>query len=541
MPLDLRGFTNEPNQWAGLYHAADTLEKNKLRADQLAISAQAKRNAAGTFLQNYLDPKDFLTGTAFDPMLIHGLQTATEHGAQLAAAGADSPTLMMALGPMVNKLATYAANAKNINKQVDDQISKMKESGAIGYDYAKLKDESIRNAFYKTDEKTGQSMLDPDNADPTVNWIQKAIEKSPERVTTSQGFDQFADKAKMKTLADSVKSYDSHGNDNETKYNLKFQEYMTPERDIKGKVTRFVPLHDVATEKGNPLIHTFTDASGKEVKAPVRLLDESTFDTLPEGLIDNIKGQVKAHLNEYETATGEKIPMGSPKAKYIARALAYNELNSPHRNFGSIEHAGVYDKPSSAQVNLNIGSSPAWLNMLQNQSQAREQGRQNVVGMKGMDAANVLTKVFNNDPDVLANTNTVKDGRQVHDITGMFTGGGLKAGRGVNYKYKGIYYDPDKRGLLIEKETKDRFGIPHTETETITEDQIGPFMYKIGPANVIPAAKIKTALEQMGYKDGKFTKPGAATTPEKEFENRLKQSWRNPFTSLFKNSNSQTQ
>jgi hypothetical protein len=514
MPIDVSGFVQQPQQWAGLYHAADTLEKNKLRADQLAISQQAKRNAAGTFLEKYLDPKDFLSGTAYDPMILHGLQTAMQHGAALAAAGADSPSLMMALGPMVNKLTTYSTNAKNINKQIDDQIAKMKESNEIGYDYAKLKDEALRHAFYKTDPKTGLSNLDPDAADPTVNYVQRAIERNPENVTTSRGFDEFAQKAKMKTLADDTREMDKFGNEIRNKYNLKFQEYMQPVRDPKtGKVTGFEPVHDVATEAGQPLFHTTTDANGNQRREPVKLLDEHQFDTLPSGLINNIKGQVKQHLNEYESQTGEKIPMGSLKAKNIARAIAYQELNSGNRNYGSIEHAGA-EKLSPQQIQLNVGSSQPWLNMLTAQSQARAQGTQNVKG-KNYDVANVLGKVLSNDQEILNNTGVQRDGKQVYDITGLFPGGGLKAGRGVDFKYKGIYYDPGTKALELEKESKDEYGLPTTSTENVPYDKIPQFMYRVGPANGIPEAKIKDLLEKMGFKDGK-----AAFDPKAELNKR---------------------
>lgn len=500
--LDLRGFINEPQQWAGLYHAADQLEKRNYRDNALALQQQAKRNAAGTFLQNYLDPKDYLSGTAYDPMILQGLQTAMQQGSALAASGADSPTLMMALGPMVNKLSTYAVNAKNINKNVDDQISKMKESGEIGYDFSKLKDEALRNAFYKTDAKTGQSMLDPDQADPTVNWIQKAIETSPEKVTNSVGFDTFADKAKMKTLADSVDEYDKFGNETKNKYNLKFQEYMVPERNTKGIVTGFVPKHDIATEQASPLLHTFIDENGKEKKAPVRLLDEGFFDSLPSGLINNIKGQVKKHLAEYELATGEKISMNSPKAKHVARALAYDELNRPQRNSGSIEHAGV-DKPSNAMINLRVQQTHEFLQNVEDKAAAAARGREQVTGTKKFNPILAIGGAFNNDPEVLQQ-HVEKGGRKVYDLTGTFAGGGLQAGRGVDYEFKGIYFDPDKRSLLVDKESKDRLGNKVINSEEIPEEDVGKFFYRIGPANGVTVPQIKKFLTQIGYSNRKF-------------------------------------
>ena len=116
----------------------------------------------------------------------------------------------------------------------------MKESGLIGYDFGKIKEEALKSAFYKTDAN-GQSQLDPDQADPSINWVEKAIQESPDKVTTGLGFDTFADKAKMKEEASSIQDFDRFGNMDRHDVNLKYQEYMVPERDGT-KVTGFVAV-----------------------------------------------------------------------------------------------------------------------------------------------------------------------------------------------------------------------------------------------------------------------------------------------------------
>lgn len=512
MPLDLSGFNNGTQQWAGLYHAADSMEKRKLRTDQLAAQQQAKRGAAGSFLQNYLDPKDYLTGTQFDPMILSGLQEAMQQGAQLAASGADSPTLMMALGPMVNKLTKYSTNAKNINKQVDDQISKMKDSGHIGYDYGKIKEEALKSAFYKTDAN-GQSQLDPDQADPSVDWVTRAIQNSPEKVTTSLGWDKYANDAKMKTDTDAVTNFNKYGDMNKHKVGLKFQEYMVPERakDKFGKETGdvigFVPKYQTAVDGGQPIMHSFNGKDGKATKAAVRVVDEELFDGLPQGLQDNIRGQVKQHISEYETSTGEKITMGSPKAKLIARALAYDELNRPQRNHGGIDENDIYNKPSQQHISLTMGQTPEYIEMLRKQAEARTEGHLDARGKFRSDAGNSFMQIVGGNPQYLQGEPIKKDGKDVYDVTQTFPGGGLKAGRGDNFQYAGIFFNPRDRSFMIDKELPaDIAGIKKVETQTIPEKDFGNFLYKLAKSNGMNYSEVEQMLKEMGYKGGKFSK-----------------------------------
>lgn len=525
MPLNLQGFVGEPNQWAGLYHAADQLEKRQLKQDQLALQQQAKRNAAGTFLQNYLDPKDYLSGTQFDPMILQGLQEARQQGSRLAAAGADSPMLMMALGPMVNKLSTYSTNAKNINKQVDDQIGKLKESGFTGYDYNKLREQALRHAFYKPDAN-GQPQLDPDQADPSIDWVGKALEQSPELVTSSRGWDEFADKAKMKTEADMVQDYDRFGTMNKQKVNLKYQEYMVPERK-DGKVTGFVPKYEMANDEGKPIMHTFTDGSGKQVVDQVRVLDRTIYEGLRQDLKDQIRGQVKLHLKEYKTATGKEISPNSPQAKLIERAIAYDELNRPQRNFGAIDYATIENKLSPQMVSVNVQSTPQYKENLRENAEIKADVRDQHRPLK-TNPIETLGEIYNGNQDYLGG---VKHGVYGIDVTEVFPGGGLKSGRGQTFNYRKIYFDPDKRQITVEKENKqDMFGRKLVSMETIPESEIGKFARRIGEANGIGYPKIKELLKKIGYENNEF-RSTRETQAQRDHDRREKEvkSWRQTF------------
>lgn len=528
MPLDLSGFNSQPNQWAGLYHVSDQLEKRKLRQDQLDLQKQSKRAAAASFLQKYLDPKEYLTGTNNDPMILQGFQAAQQQGFQMVAAGADESTLMTAMSPIVNKLATYSSNAKNVNKQIEDQIKGMQASGEIGYNYAALKDEALKSAFYKPGAN-GQLQLDPDNFDPNINYVQKAIQEKPLEVTNTDVFDEFAKKAEKFTKSGDVTTYTPTGTTFRSKANLISPAYMVPETvyDAKAKetvTTGFVPKHDIATEQGNPLFHTFLK-DGKEVSEPVRLLDEQEFDQgLKSAMQHRIRGMVQEHIKEYHDKTGKVIDIDSPQAKLVGRAIGYDLLNVASRNGGSIQHLENQGKPSSAQINLNIQSTDKYIQSREDIAAANKRGRVSVLTPEEekkqyqRNVGQVLGDVFTGTEDISGNSKVKLNGTvfgsdgkgkavkdyQVVDILSSMPGGSLKAGSGVNYDYKGVYYRPENRSIVVAKEVSNPNNTKKTNYEEIPEAQVGQFINKIAEANGIPKAQVKALLEKIGYKNGKF-------------------------------------
>lgn len=527
MAIDTRGLVNQYPEWAGLYKMADNLEERNLKQQALSAQQAGKRGAAGTFLQNYLDPKDYLSGTAFDPMILQGLQEAMQKGSQLAIAGADSPTLMMALGPMVNRLTKYSSNAKNINKQIDETIANMKADKQEGYDWAALQKTAREMAFYKPG-LLGQMELDPDKADPSVNWVAKALEESPEKVTTAEAFDLYAKNAQMtKNLVD-VTDADRFNNTFRSKVQTVAQNYLRPEIDKKtGKISGFVPHYQNALEGDQDMLHTFMDESGNPVKTPIRLLDKGIFESLRPGQINYLRGKVKASLQEHEKRTGEKISMDSPKAKLLARAFAYDELNMPTRKATNIEFVQK-ENQSPQQTTLNVHMTPEYLASERAIAAQRKQGRMDVTG-GDLNAVQSIGAIFNGEADYISGDLINKHNKKVIDVTSRMPGGGLKTGRGEDFDYKGIYFDPFNRTLILEKETKDKIGQKIITPETITESQIGPFLAKIAEANGVNYTQVRKLLDEMGYSAGKFRK-AKDLSPMLEFEKRkAEKSWKDVY------------
>lgn len=482
----------------------------KDRRDQmLAQQQEAKRNTAGKFLESYLDPKQYLTGTQYDPAIAQKLQAAKMTGAQLASQGADIPSIMQALGPALQETSDYSSKAQLINKQADDMIKKMKENGYKGYDYATLKDQALTSAFHQTDPATGKDMglKHASDIDTDTNWVMKTIQDNPGAVTNAGDFDAFAKESPMqKTLTDQT-FYDKRGGMTKGKVHLIGQNWLTPEIDKNGAITDLVPKYDHANDGGEELQHTFTDGSGKETKAPIRLLDEGTFDSMmsqKKGAADYIRGQVMQHLKEYNDNSGQNIDLNSPKAKLVARAIAYDELN--RRKSPSIENAAIYDKPSAAQVQLTLNGSK--YDQAYDKTQARLDAESDAgVGpgskVKPLNVAQTTNEIFNNNPDYIKGKPTNIDGHQAIDVTGSYQGAEFRFGHGEQEAYDKVYYDPQRRVLI----TQDKMG----NKEEHKESDMPDFLQKVAGANKLNPSAIPKYLSAGGYSKGKYGKPGDAS------------------------------
>lgn len=503
--LDVENLIVKPTDQSGLYHIADNLEKNQYKQAELAQQQQARKAATATYLTNLTDKKDYLSGTTYDPIIVKSLQGAMQQGMQLVDQGASASQIAMALGPSIAKINDYSVKAKLIDQNIKDGVGKLKQY--TGYNPEALSSEAKKAAFY--DDK-GQ-LKDIDQVDPNTDWIGNVIKNNPDKVITAQGLDEFAKNTPMSKAFSDITTYDANGAKTKIKAHLTGQNWLVPEVDNNGVTTGLVPKHDIATENGNPLLHTFTDENGKETKAPVRLLDEGTFDNMMQqrpDVADFIRSQVKQHIGEYTGADGKTIDIGSPQAKMVARAFAYDDLN--RRKTASIEHVADLNKPTSQQLNIRMYNDPSYINAQRNIAEARTEGRLAGKGAGTTNAVQTIGEIFNHNPDFLNVQTVEKNGRNVLDVTGDFPKGGILPGKGDAFKYKGIYYDPEKQQMIVDK-VGGTAANPTNDTEVISAADAPKFMARIATANGVPINKVRDMLAGMGYKNGSFS--GAAEPP----------------------------
>lgn len=511
----LQGFGGGRDPAQALNEYSNHLWQRNMQRQQLELQREAKRQQAGNFLRQYLEPKDYLTGTAYDPVINEGLQQALQQGAQLAEQGADIPNLITALAPSLRQITDYSTKAKVVNQQVDNVIKTMKESGLMGYDYGKLKDQALRTAFHHYDEKTGADLglRNIEEVDPSINYAMRALEEHPDKITTAEGLDQFVKAYPQYKNSTDATTYTPNNRKTRNKINMVGQGYLVPEVDNEGVVTGLVPSYEHATEAGQPLVHDFIGPNGERVQAPVRLLDEGYFNEAVshKGVGDWLRGQVRQHLNEYRDRTGQPISMNSVQAHNVARAILYDELK--RRSPGSIQFVEELNKPSAAEIQRRTFGDK------RQQAYDYELGRQEArkdLGLpptgggaseKPLNVVETLHQIFNNNEDYLKGDIVNKNGHDVVEVTPFFKNATLKFGRGQTGTYEHVYYDPVRRKLLMEE--KDDPTNLHEQGEAGLKD----FAKKIAAVNNINVGAVDPSFRSAGWneKNQSYKAPGTGT------------------------------
>lgn len=344
MALDLGGFYTPEEQFEGLNKITNRLDKNNLLAQKRAEEKRSQLSSASKFLTDYLDPKDSLTGTNYDPQIVAGFNELLQEGASLAREGADINTLLMALGPKVNKLNQYSTKAKLLNQHLKDQLSKIPKNS--GYDISALEREAKKSAFYNEDG----TFKDINDVDIDRDWVTETVKNKPDLVTTDAGFDEFVKNSQKFVNTEDVTRYTPIGGMSRKKVKITSPNWLQSDLDEKGVFTGLVPKYEIAMDAGNPVMANF-ETDGEEKLAPVRMFDKKEFDSLmgsrPD-IADYVRGQVKKY--------NPKIDLNSPQAEMLARSFVYDELN--RRKAGGVEEMEVIDKPSAQQIKINLGYSP---------------------------------------------------------------------------------------------------------------------------------------------------------------------------------------
>ncbi len=498
----LENFISKPQQFEGIYEAGNALERNNLRQEELLQKKEARQAATNQFLTNYLDKKDYLTGSPYDPLVVSQLQEALNEGTQLAAKGADTSSILMALGPKISKLNQYSAKSKLIDQQVKNSVSRLK--GYKGYNTEALEQEAKRSAYF--DDK-GQ-LKDISSVDPTTDWVGLTLEQKPEAVTSWAGLDDFVDKTPMQEVSKDITTIPAPGRTLQNKYHMKFPFWVDIQKDEKGNIA-FDPLTGkplglsvvsdgvITDDKGQPMINP-------ETKQPFKILEKQRYDAIVNHNRD-IRDAVRAEVARTFKQLNKPVPPeNSPQWEAMARSVLHDELAIRNRtSFAEV----VNPTESNYATKLQMVQDPTTAALMRRLANLDDNGSGGANGnsLKSykVNAVGAIGKIFNGDPEYLSGEKVKVGGREVVDVTSVFPGGGLKDGRGEDYKFKSIYFDPVKRELIAEREIS-QDGFKNKENKVIPESQVGQFIRQISEANGIPLPAVRKLLDDMGYKNGKF-------------------------------------
>lgn len=351
MALDLTGFTSEAPQFEGLYKAADTLERRKYREAQLEQEKQGRVASNTKFLAEYLNPKDRLTGTNYDPEIVKQLQKALQDGSALAAKGANTADIMMALGPQVNKINEYSTKAKLINQQIKSSIDKLKGYG--GYNTAALEEEAKKTAFQ--DEKGG--LKDISLVDPNTDYVMETTRTKPELVTTGAGLDQFVNKTPQATYSRNVQT-EHLGRNKNVKVEATHPFWMDLKQDEKGKIATDntgnpvgldIAGGPILDDKNKPMINPETGQAYTGLhKAAFTVIMQHNPD-----IADYMRGQINQHFKQ---AGAKEIPKeGSPQWLAMGQYLLGEELKTRDKSsFKTIDK----ETATAPAIRMELTGSP---------------------------------------------------------------------------------------------------------------------------------------------------------------------------------------
>ncbi len=344
MALQLDGFSTPEKSYGQLYNLGEAAERRNFRATQLDEQRRAKRAANATMLNNLLDPKQHLSGSLYDPEITKSLQDMLVEGAELADKGADGNMILMALGPKVAEVSEYAQKAKLLKKQKDDFIAMTKP--IKGVDPQKAAQAFDEMAFFEIDPATGQKkMKDIKSIDPQANYGDQVLRDAD--VFTNEGLSNFVKTAGKETRNQDYRYYNKLGSLNRTKGAYTAPAFMIPEEDERGAFKEFVPQYEIVTDEGLPKELEFHTEKGK-VKAPVRMVTDAVFNSLPP----EAKGYIRQEARRYAKEHG--VELNSPQAYNFAKAIAYDELKESGKLSSSVSEL-VDNKPSTFQIKVDNG------------------------------------------------------------------------------------------------------------------------------------------------------------------------------------------
>jgi hypothetical protein len=424
-PLDVSGFVSEAPEFEGLYRASETLEKRKLREEQLQQQKEGRIASTNKFLADYLDPKERLTGTNYDPEIVKQLGDVLQEGSQLAGKGANVSDIMMALGPKVNRINEYSTKAKLVNQNIKAATEKLKGYG--GYNIAALEDEAKKIAFQ--DEKGG--MKDISQVDPSMNYVSEATRLRPEVVTTGAGLDQFVNKTPVSTTSNNIQT--SHlGRTRNIKYEATTPFWMDIQKDQQGNAKLDKngnpvgldiiggPLTD---DQNQPMINPET---GEQYHGLATEPFKAIMQHNPD-IADYMRGQINTHFKE---AGAKEIPKeGSPQWMAMGQYLLGQELKTRDRSsFKTIDQ----EKASAPAIRMELGYPPY------------SKG-----GKGGSGGADTEIRDIYNEVDQIASSNdrVGKDkGAPLNELSASAQGIVLKYARDLTGK------DLDQRDIYIKKE-----------------------------------------------------------------------------------------
>lgn len=360
--LDVRGFVTPEQDFRGLNRLSEGVRYETQRDEEKARRENVRKTGNAAFLQGMLDPKDFLSGTMFDPNITKGINDLMEQGIQLSQTeGMDNATLQMSLMPAYRRLSNYSQKAKTIKSAVEGRLKDLPQ----GYNKSEMLKEALNAAFIGEDGNV-IPMENIDQVDVEKDYIAEAVKRNPLGVTTGDIFSEAIKDFEVGSEKRGVMRQSATGARQRRMSLLKSRGVFDYDEDA-GK---WVPKYEIAKDGDKPQMGTFTNEKGEKVQAPIRMVPDDVFNKMVSSypaIADRIRGEV-LRINP-------NIDLNGPEARRLAKMLMYEELKPLAT--GAIEDIQETKAAPAPRINVNIGGGNAAPNTA---TQGNEFDRINVSG-----------------------------------------------------------------------------------------------------------------------------------------------------------------
>ena len=353
MAVPVDRFVTPEQDFAGLQQVGDTMQRNRIMEErkQEELRQEEKERVGKTaasmrYFANYLDPKDRYTGTYYDPKMNEYLGNALTQAYDLARKGAGEAEILTAISPLVNKANDYQQKAKMYSENKKQLLAAVK--GQKGY--------NIENISKYLDQEMFEGK-DIEKVDPADMFgaLDNVYTKYGSQITNDEALDELISKLPTSKVTTDIISYNARGGKQRNKAMVDMPNIFVQEEE-NGQTT-FVPRYDKATDFGEDIVAEFEDASGQKVEAPVRLLEQKTFDQIIKSS-PAIQHRLGALVNEaiqagkYTDANGRPLTLNSPQAQNLARAILYDELKAKAQ-----VQRNIVQETKPTQIRISTGGS----------------------------------------------------------------------------------------------------------------------------------------------------------------------------------------
>ena len=284
---DFKDFIIAPQDLSGFEKIGDKLEAQR--------AAKAKADKERKLYE--LDPKDLLTNTLADEVIINGIQDVNKKAYDLFSSGIDYNQAKMMLSNDATKLYQNSQAAKNLSAQLKANIESNKN--VKGIDQDKYARELAKAAFLNPDNKV------KDTFDPTLNY-DDLVRKTGDIYKPDEAIAEDIKNMPKNSEVYSVKKRDSKGNVTETKERIETAAGFEPYLDKDGVFQGVIPQHTEAplTETSKSVNDYITKT--KDSKEPLNLITDDHYERLRKS-DPVIMGAVNKDTRDFAVAMNREL------------------------------------------------------------------------------------------------------------------------------------------------------------------------------------------------------------------------------------------